>query len=444
MWPRRLTLSFRWRALLPFALAAVALALALGTRQLEGRVGSPLPLAPTPRYHPSLARLTGPGEEPLDLARAKVPEPLVLRRGQTLGSLLGELGLSPPEVHAAAAALAEHLDVRKLRPGELGLAWFDADGLARLRLRRGDEGWVELSRRGAAWTTSWHAFRREVRMRRIEGRLEDSLEAAVRRAGGMPTAAYAMAEVLQWDLDFNRDLRVGDRFQVLYEEVYLDGEPAGLGEVRALVYETRGRPIEAYRFADGYYDAAGRPTQKMFLRSPLRFTRVTSRFSARRFHPVLKVHRPHYGVDYGAPVGTPVRVTASGTVIFVGRNGGAGKMVKVRHPNGYVTAYLHLSGYAVRRGNRVSQGDIVGYVGSTGLATGPHLDYRVQKDGRWVDPLRLTSEPAPPLSRRELARFLEQREALAAELAGGDTAPEAPSRRARRGDSEPQASASAR
>jgi murein DD-endopeptidase MepM/ murein hydrolase activator NlpD len=152
----------------------------------------------------------------------------------------------------------------------------------------------------------------------------------------------------------------------------------------------------------------------MFLRSPLAFTRITSRFTHRRFHPVLKSWRPHYGVDYGAPVGTPVRVTGDGVVLSVGWDGGGGKTVKVRHPGGYVTAYLHLSGYAkgLGRGDRVRQGEVVGYVGATGLATAAHLDYRVQHNGRWIDPLSLKTVPAPALSSGEIPVFTAWRDQL--------------------------------
>jgi murein DD-endopeptidase MepM/ murein hydrolase activator NlpD len=154
----------------------------------------------------------------------------------------------------------------------------------------------------------------------------------------------------------------------------------------------------------------------------LPFSRVTSRFSNRRFHPVLKVYRPHYGVDYGAPVGTAARTTARGTVIFAGCSGGGGNTVKIRHANGYVTAYLHLSRFArgVTPGARVAQGDVVGYVGSTGLATGPHLDYRVQKDGRWIDPMSLNNVEAEPLSEGQLAGYVAWRDALRQSLVTGE------------------------
>ncbi len=403
-------------------LLALAAVLAGWTERVASRAGSPLPVVPTGPYDGFLAARNAPGEAELDLDRAAVPRPFRIRRGQTLGGLLQDLGLDPPAAFAAAATLTDHVDPRRLRAGEEGLAYYDRGGeLAVLRLDVAGKGRAELERRGPGWRSSWRDFVRETRARRVEGELRSFLENDIVAAGGRPQLAYAMSEVLQWDLDFNRDLRLGDRFEALYEEVYLDGELDHLGRVLALVYDNQDRRLEAYRYGDGYYDADGRPLRKMFLRSPLRFTRVTSRFTHRRFHPVLKVHRPHYGVDYGAPRGTPVRVTANGVVTFAGRSGGGGKMVKVRHPNGYLTAYLHLSGYApgIRRGRRVAQGDTIGYVGSTGLATGPHLDYRVQKGGRWIDPLRLKSLPAKPIPDAEMAEFAAARDALRAALAGG-------------------------
>jgi murein DD-endopeptidase MepM/ murein hydrolase activator NlpD len=347
-----------------------------------------------------------------------------LGRGETLGRVFSGLGLSPVEAHAAAEASRRHLDPRQLRPGARWQAWLGAEGrLERFDLELEGKGRVRLDRAGETWSSSFRPFARESRWRSIRGELDGSLEGSVERAGADGTLAYAMAEVLQWDLDFSRDLQPGDRFAILFEEVWIEGQRHGLGRIQALTYErSNGRRHEAYRFADsdGYYDAEGRPLQKMFLRSPLPFSRVTSRFSNRRFHPVLKVFRPHYGVDYGAPVGTPVRATAAGTVVSVGWDGGGGNTVKVRHPNEYQTCYLHLSRFAsgVRPGTRVSQGDIVGYVGATGLATAPHLDYRVQHRGRWIDPMTLASVPAEPLSTSRRSEFQLARAAMVDSLEG--------------------------
>ena len=353
-----------------------------------------------------------------------LPPPVqrAVRSGETLSQVFEHLGLTSQESQAAVAAIRSHLDPRRLRSGEVYLASYDpGHQLAAFEMAVAGRGRVKLSRLDGTWRSTFTPVVREVRQRVITGELEDFLEGAMRKSQADPVLAYRMADVLQWDLDFTRDLRVGDEFQVLFEEVYLDGAYESVGNVVALRYENRGRVVSAYRHADGYYDAEGRPLKKMFLRAPLRFTRVTSGFSHRRFHPVLHTYRPHYGVDYGAPVGTPVMVTANGTVSFAGWDRGGGKTVKVRHPGGYTTCYLHLSRFAdgIRPGKAVHQGDVIGHVGKTGLATGAHLDYRVNLNGRWINPLSLDAMPARPLAGAELAGFHQSRVRLAASLAAG-------------------------
>jgi len=361
-----------------------------------------------------------------EAAVAAEPEPAArpdregaLRRGETLGAVLAELGLDGEQTHAAALAAARHLDLRQLRPGARYAAYLEDDGaLDRLDFEIEGKGELSLEREGGAWTSRWRDCEREVEVSSVRGTLDGGFESSIARAGAAGDLAYKIAEVLQWDLDFSRDLRHGDRFAALYEEVWLDGRRSGLGDVLAVRYEQGGKRLEAYRYGDGYYDADGRPLEKMFLRSPMPYSRVTSRFSNRRFHPVLGVFRPHHGVDYGAPTGTPVRVTASGTVAFAGWDGGGGKTVKVRHANEYLTGYLHLSRFAdgVRPGARVAQGEVIGYVGSTGLATGPHLDYRIQHRGKWIDPQSIASVPAEPISPLQVASFRSAREAMRASL----------------------------
>jgi len=419
--PRMVKPPLSLRLCLPIVLAAAAFVLQWQTAAVERDAARAAEIAPAPRFDPRRAHLAPPGETPIVVSSSDVPVAIEVRRGQTLGGLLAELELAPREASAAVAALSGSFDVRKLRAGTTLLAYRGPDGrLVRLRLDR-DGGWVELARGDGGWQSRWHPYEQRVDVRAVAGTVEGNLEQAMRRAGGEPLVAYRMADVLAWDLDFTRDLRRGDRFAVLYEEIFLDGMDAGPGQVLALTYDNRGRRYEAYRFDGSYYDGDGRPLKKMFLRSPLRFSRVTSRFSHRRFHPILKIHRPHYGVDYGAPAGTPVRVTANGTVISAGRSGQAGNMVKVRHPNGYVTAYLHLSRFArgIRRGARVEQGQVIGYVGATGLATAPHLDYRVQKNGRWIDPLSIRPTPAEPIPAHRREAFFAYRDALRASLESG-------------------------
>lgn len=410
------------RALTVVGLVAIACGLSLWLTRLESELTSPLPVSPSLHFSTALLNRPAPGELPLDFSAVRVPQPVTLGRGQTLGGLLADLGLTGSEASTAVQALSEHLDVRKLRAGEAGAAYFDDDRrLASFELEVRGKGQVEIQRRDQGWYSIWRESQREVKLRQVHGELRHSLEGAIVQAGGPAQLAIKMSDVLQWDIDFNRDLRVGDRFDAVFEEIYLDGDRSGVGRVLALVYENQGKTYEAYRYADkGYYDSEGRPLQKMFLRSPLPFTRITSRFSRSRFHPVLKVNRPHYGVDFGAPRGTPVRSTAGGVVEFAGRKGGAGKMVEVRHSQGFRTLYLHLSGFAsgIRKGARVSQGDLVGYVGSTGLSTGPHLDYRVKKNGKYLDPMKLPSTPAEPLGASEIRHFEKQLALLRGALDG--------------------------
>jgi murein DD-endopeptidase MepM/ murein hydrolase activator NlpD len=375
----------------------------------------------------AIAALPAPPGRPPDLSGQ-------LRIGETLGSLFARrLGMAGGEAHAAAAAAARHLDPQKLRAGSDWHAYLTDDGrVERFELVVDGRGELALLRRGEAWQPFFAAFRRARRAVAVRGRVSGALEDSVADAGAPFELAYAMAEVLQWDLDFARDLQPGDEFRVLYEEVTIERSRPAVGSVLAIDYRrANGRPLEAYRFGGesdgGYYDGAGRPLQKMFLRSPLPYSRVSSRFSNRRLHPVLGVFRPHWGVDYAAPEGTPVRVTASGTVVSAGWDGGGGRTVEVRHPNDYVTAYLHLSRFAdgIRAGRTVRQGDVVGFVGSTGLATAPHLDYRIRRGGRWIDPLSLPAAPAPPIATHRMAEFRASRDAMRRAFDGEPFAPPA-------------------
>lgn len=434
----------RHRALLIVAslLAVTFVGLWLQRAKLEANALMPV-TQPLPYEQ---ASVLPPRDQAVDVGNVPLPRPFTVKRGQAPSVLLEELGAPRDTVHEATTALSDYVDLRKLRAGETGLAYYDSDGsLALVRLRLAQKGWVDLERahpaslslgagsgtstesgsEGPAWTSSWREFVRSSELRQIEGTLDSFLVADVEEAGAPSQLAWSMSEVLQWDLDFNRDLREGDTFRVLFEEESLDGNFHRIARVLALSYVNRGVEHEAFLWTDdqgdeGYYDRDGRPLQKMFLRSPLPFTRVTSRFTHRRFHPVLKTYRPHYGVDFGAPRGTPARVTASGTVTFAGRNGGAGNMVRVRHANGYETSYLHLSGFGpgVRSGKRLRQGDIVGYVGSTGLSTAPHLDYRVKRNGNYLDPMKLENRPAEPIPQSKLAAFQQRRDLLIQALAG--------------------------
>lgn len=410
---------FWWGIWLPGALVLFSLLAFLAPRRAVGTArGAELLRAPDRAA--AIARPPAP-PDPRQLATQR--QERLLQSGQNLGALLVAAGLKAPAAHEAALAAAAHVDVRQLRPGARLTVHLAASGeplAADLRLP--ERGVLRLDRGAGRWQGRFEPFARRTEVLTVLGELSGSFEESVERAGAPADLAYAIGEVLQWDLDFNRDLRRGDRFAAVYEQSYLENQRDLVGAVLAVRYENRGRVLEAYRFGgEGYFDAQGRPLQKMFLRSPIPYSRVTSRFSSRRFHPVLKEFRPHYGVDYGAPVGTPARATAGGVVTFAGWDGGGGKTVKLRHANGYLTAYLHLSRYAegLRVGDRVAQGEVIGYVGATGLATGPHLDYRVQKSGRWVDPLSLASVPAEAVATARLAEFEALRDELGRSLTSG-------------------------
>jgi len=252
---------------------------------------------------------------------------------------------------------------------------------------------------------------------RIEGEIRDSLFNAVEDAGERAELAIRLSEIFGWDLDFYTDPRKGDTFRVVVEKrIYSNGQPAAYGELFAAEYNNAGTPYQAVLFRDpngrsAYYAPDGKSLQKAFLRSPLKFSApITSRFSRSRFHPVLKIRRPHLGIDYAAPTGSPVQSIGDGRVVFAGRNGGAGNMVRVKHTNGYETMYMHLSRILVRNGAHVGQGERIGLVGKTGLATGPHLDFRILQHGAYRNFESLRLPPANPVAKRDMADFLAVRE----------------------------------
>ena len=310
--------------------------------------------------------------------------------------------------------LVDEIDPKRLFPGtEFRGTLTPSGSLERVEvvIDRRNEVHLELSTDGILVARIERPVTSEVV--RLEGEVESSLFGAMDSAGGDAELAVQIAQIYQWDIDFLRDIRKGDTFVVVADRQTVEGEFYGWGTVFATRFVNKGRTLDAVVYPDdsgrlGYYDLEGKPLRKQFLRSPLKFSRVTSRFSMSRFHPVLRRRMPHYGVDYGAPTGTPVHVTADGTVTLAGRNGGGGNMVTVRHTNGYQTNYLHLSRYGkgIRRGARVSQGQVIGFVGSTGLSTGPHLDYRVTLNGKWINPLAISSPAVKPLSADRLQRFL--------------------------------------
>jgi len=245
----------------------------------------------------------------------------------------------------------------------------------------------------------------------------------VDNAGVPESVALQIVEILSSDIDFHRDLRKGDRFTVVYDSLYINGEPARAGRVRAVEFVNQGTPHRALYFeADngesGYYAPDGKNLKKAFLRSPLEFSRISSGFSSARFHPILKTWRAHSGIDYVAPTGTRVKAASDGVVAFAGWQGGYGNVVILQHQGIYSTVYGHLSSFAkgLRKGQRVSQSDVIGHVGATGMATGPHLHYEFRQNGVQRDPLKVATPAANPVSPRLIPAFYEAMEPLMARL----------------------------
>jgi len=409
---------------LPLCLLVGAVSVFSWTREARSFAASPLPVAVTPPYNP-LYTLLDPHENTVAVSAPEgIPLRSELTSGETLGGVLQGFGLEPEASREIIGSIAEYADVRHLRAGDVYTAYLGPGrDLRALELEIPARGTVRVDRSTDGWRGVWHPFERHVELQIVHGTVEGPFESAVVDAGAPRALAYELADVFRWDIDFNRDLRAGDEFQALYELVYLNGRPYSTGDVLAASYSSGNHTLEAYRYGDGgYYDGEGRPLKKMFLRSPLKFSRITSRFSLHRFHPILKRYMPHYGIDYGAPTGTPVHVTANGVVVFAGHSGhGGGNMVKVRHTNGYLTGYLHLSRFArgIHRGVRVSQGQLIGYVGATGMATASHLDYRVEHNGHWINPLSLKSVPAKPISSAQMTGFIKWRDSLRQSLRTG-------------------------
>ena len=345
-----------------------------------------------------------------------------LERRETLEGALVRSGIARAEAREMVAVLRGAVNMRRLRPGE------------RLLVTRAPGGAVEavayvpsalerheLRRDGDGWSVETQHTPVETRVVAVAGRLEDSLFASIERLGESALLTAAFVRLFEWDVDFAADSLPGDRFRLLVEKRYAAGELIGYGDILVAQYETAGRPAMtgvAFGGDDGprqHFDADGRSVKKMFLRAPLDFTRITSGFSHARQHPILGGLRPHLAIDYGAPTGTPVRAVADGTVASAGWSGGNGISVTLRHARGYETMYNHLSAAVVRPGQRVRQRDVIGRVGATGLATGPHLDYRVSRNGQFVNPLGekfIPGAPVPPERRRafrsHLAGLLER------------------------------------
>lgn len=361
-------------------------------------------------------------EEAREAEEAAPASPLVLEgtlgRGRLYDTLV-EAGLTAQEAALASKALRKTLNTRRLDPADRWMVVRSSagefhhltvvHGLRRHVVTRAESGFVSRS----------NPLPIGAETRRATGTVSGSLWLSMESQGVPPPVILAFADAFQWTVDFLSDTRDGDEFSVLWSE---RRTPDGRVIDRAVEFALYEGPAAGRRegvlFEGQYYDEDGQSLERQFLKAPLQFRRISSGFNTRRRHPILRVNRPHHGTDYAAPRGTPVSSIGNGTVIFAGRKGGFGNCVEIRHDNTYSTLYGHLTRIKTRRGARVTQGQVIGTVGSTGLASGPHLHFQISKRGRWVDFLRLRLPFARALPSSRRAEFAAFRERLLKELAG--------------------------
>ena len=344
-----------------------------------------------------------------------------VRNGQFFSTLLTSLGLSASEAYNLAQACSDGVDVRTLRVGNSYKACYSAETLQYLIYDR-DRSSQIIFRCQPPYEASVYEKPVTVEQRYADVTISNSLWVDMTDAGVSPNLILSLSDIYAWTVDFF-GLQKGDRFKVLYEEKICDGEVIAVDTVRYAVFTHNGSdyPAVMYNQKDGgniYWNDKGESMRKAFLKAPLKYSRISSGFSHARRHPVTRKVQPHYGVDYAAPTGTPVMTIGDGVVTSVKYEGAGGNTVRIKHNSVYSTAYLHLSKYAkgLKVGQRVRQGDVIGYVGSTGRSTGPHLDFRVWKNGSPINPLKMDSPPAEPLKGEHKSAFEKTSEKYKAQI----------------------------
>jgi murein DD-endopeptidase MepM/ murein hydrolase activator NlpD len=349
-----------------------------------------------------------------------------IQRSDTLSSLIARLGVTDHEAQEFIRNRSETQSIaRQLRPGKVVAATTGMNGelIALYFPLNGKDAVLVVEKRGKGFVANEQVLRFETQIVVKSGEIRSSLFGATDDAGIPDAIATQLAEIFGGDIDFNRDLRKGDRFSLVYETLTHRGQPVRTGRILSAELVNDQRTLNAYWFQTengkgAYYSADGKSLRKAFLRSPLEFSRITSGFANARLHPILQTLRAHKGIDYGAPNGTRVRAVADGTVVSAGKQGGYGNLLVVKHQGAYSTAYGHLSAFAagIRKGTRISQGDTIGYVGQTGLATGPHLHYEFRVNNQQVNPQALALPTSTPLESSQVGRFKAAIRPLRAQL----------------------------
>lgn len=354
-----------------------------------------------------------------------------IKLGQTLGKVLGQYGISAQRVDQLDKAAKEIFPLRQIRADRPYILFLRKDSLnlGKLDYFVYEKDVVEyvvfdFTQDSIAITKGEKPV--TIKRQKRSSTIESSLWGAIMRDSLPYSLAAEMEEIYQWTVDFF-GIQKGDNFTVIYDEKLIDSTHVGIGRIWGAKFNHAGKEVYAIPFKQGekiqYWEYDGASLRKQLLKAPLKFSRISSGFSYSRLHPVHRVYRAHTGVDYAAPKGTPVRAVADGVVTFKGWGGGGGNTLKIKHAGNLVTGYLHLSKFAagINKGSRVSQGQLIGYVGSTGTSTGPHLDYRIWKNGTPINPLKVPQEPAEPIKKENMAAFEILRERIVAELNGTAT-----------------------
>lgn len=344
-------------------------------------------------------------------------------RNDFLSTILNRFGVNPNVVYNITQAAMEVFDVRKIQAGKPYCVLCSPDSIARYFIYApNDIDYVvyDFSRDDSvcvyqqAKPITYHE-------RKVTGVIQSSLYQSMQRNGIDPLLAIKLSEIYAWSIDFYR-IQKGDRYKVVYQEKWVDDKPVGIGKIDYALFTHEGDPFYAFYFEQDsvgdYFDEKAQSLRKAFLKAPVKFSNITSHYTMKRFHPVLKVNKPHLGTDYAADYGTPIMTTGDGEVIAAAYTSGNGNYVKVRHNGTYTTQYLHMSRFAkgIKKGVRVRQGDVIGYVGSTGLATGPHVCYRFWKNGKQVDPLKEKIPPSEPVKEQYMSRYELQKKAWMKQL----------------------------
>ena len=328
-----------------------------------------------------------------------------IKKNQFLSDLLSEYGVPYPAINRVVQLSREVFDVRKIKRGNPYVVFQTKDSLKKTMYVVYEHTPTDYIVFDLGDSINVYKKTKQIisEQKTASGIISVSLWNTINEKNLNPVLVNELSEIFAWSIDFF-GLQKGDSFKIIYEEQYVDSTSIGISKIYAAWFNHMGEDFYAIPFVqknkESYYDIEGNSLRKAFLKAPLRFSRISSGFSNSRLHPILKIRRPHHGVDYAAPAGTPVQAIGDGKIIKTGYNGDAGRMVKIRHNSVYTTAYLHLSGYSkgIKSGKYVKQGDIIGYVGSSGLSTGPHLDFRFYKQGHPINPLKVKVPPVEPVS----------------------------------------------